>query len=268
MQKYKLIISDFDGTLGGKNEVISSRVSDAIKKWVSSGGEFSIATGKSYLRIKKNIEELGLKTPQIVMGGAEIVKPDGSKLYSQPIDKDIAMDFITLMDSNGYGLTIDTNDHYYSNPQADYHFSNSLITHLALDEFTPQPVPKIIVRISDKPLEEVERFSKDVLSKRYPELHIIKTYGPAGGAWDVTSVAATKHLAALELMKITGVVREETVGVGDGYNDFPLLEACGYKVAMGSAPDDLKVIADLVVPTYQEDGVAVLIDKLLAESNT
>ncbi len=37
MNKYKLIVSDFDGTLAGRDEVISEKVTDAIKKWEESG---------------------------------------------------------------------------------------------------------------------------------------------------------------------------------------------------------------------------------------
>jgi hydroxymethylpyrimidine pyrophosphatase-like HAD family hydrolase len=53
------------------------------------------------------------------------------------------------------------------------------------------------------------------------------------------------------------------IGVGDGYNDFPLLEACGLKVAMGNALEDLKGIADYIAPSVDEDGVANVIEKFI-----
>ena len=55
----------------------------------------------------------------------------------------------------------------------------------------------------------------------------------------------------------------EIIGVGDGYNDFPLLMACGLKVAMGNATEDLKEIADYIAPTVDEDGVADVIEKFV-----
>ena len=39
--------------------------------------------------------------------------------------------------------------------------------------------------------------------------------------------------------------------------------ACGLKVAMGNAVDDLKAIADYIAPTVDEDGVADVINKFI-----
>ena len=63
--------------------------------------------------------------------------------------------------------------------------------------------------------------------------------------------------------KNLGINTHEIIGVGDGYNDFPLLMACGLKVAMGNAVEDLKAIADYIAPSVEEDGVADVIDKFI-----
>jgi hydroxymethylpyrimidine pyrophosphatase-like HAD family hydrolase len=60
-----------------------------------------------------------------------------------------------------------------------------------------------------------------------------------------------------------GVRYEEIIGVGDGHNDVPLLEAVGLKVAMGNAPDEVKAIADYVAPKLSEDGVADVIQRYI-----
>lgn len=267
MKHYKLIISDYDGTLAGRDGRISKRVSDAIKKWVAEGHDFSIATGKNYLRIKDHIENLGLKVPQIVMAGAEVVAPNGAKLFTNHMDKEVASDFIQFMDQHGYGLIVDVDEHYYLNSKANFTLESPYITILPLEKFEPRAVAKILVRFDDKTFDETEKFYHDELLQRYPDLHFIKTHGPAGKGWDVTSLKSTKHLAALELMKMLGLKREEVVAVGDGYNDVPLFEACGYRVALEGAPEDLRAIADKVVPSYKEDGVAVLIEELLHNEN-
>jgi len=78
---------------------------------------------------------------------------------------------------------------------------------------------------------------------------------------DVTHAEATKMHGILEVAKLLNIDTKEIIGVGDGYNDFPLLMACGLKVAMGNAVDDLKAIADYVAPTVDEDGLADVIEK-------
>ncbi len=61
----------------------------------------------------------------------------------------------------------------------------------------------------------------------------------------------------------TLILRNEIIGVGDSYNDFPLLMACGLKVAMGNAAPELKEIADYIAPTVEEDGVVDVIKRFV-----
>lgn len=79
----------------------------------------------------------------------------------------------------------------------------------------------------------------------------------------ITSQIATKLHSVIELSKIIGVHPSEVIGIGDGYNDFPLLQASGLKIAMGNAVEELKAIADFVAPSVDEDGVATVIEKFI-----
>jgi hypothetical protein len=56
------------------------------------------------------------------------------------------------------------------------------------------------------------------------------------------------------------------IGIGDNFNDIPLLNACGYKVAMENAPDEVKQIADEVIPSFNTEGVAVFVEGILSNS--
>ncbi|MEE9199193.1 MAG: HAD hydrolase family protein, partial [Dehalococcoidia bacterium] len=60
------------------------------------------------------------------------------------------------------------------------------------------------------------------------------------------------------------VAREETVAVGDSPNDVDMIQWAGLGVAMGSAPPEVQDAADLVVKPTSEDGVAQLLEELLA----
>ena len=57
------------------------------------------------------------------------------------------------------------------------------------------------------------------------------------------------------------------VGMGDSYNDYPLFTACGYKIAMGNAPDELKEIADFIAPTVENNGTVVALEHLIKKFN-
>jgi hypothetical protein len=56
---------------------------------------------------------------------------------------------------------------------------------------------------------------------------------------------------------------EETVACGDGENDRELLDWAGFGVAVANAHEDVLARADAVVPSVQEEGVAVLLEAYL-----
>jgi len=79
----------------------------------------------------------------------------------------------------------------------------------------------------------------------------------------ISHAQATKQHGILEIAKLLNISTKDIIGVGDGYNDFPLLMACGLKIAMGNANEELKKIADFVAPSVEEDGVATVIEKFI-----
>jgi hydroxymethylpyrimidine pyrophosphatase-like HAD family hydrolase len=59
------------------------------------------------------------------------------------------------------------------------------------------------------------------------------------------------------------VPMEQVLAVGDSWNDAPLLQAAGFGVAMGSAPAELREIADAVVADVENDGVAEALERFV-----
>ena len=53
-----------------------------------------------------------------------------------------------------------------------------------------------------------------------------------------------------------GIRLEETMAFGDGGNDISMLRHAGIGVAMGNAKDDVKVIADYVTASVDDNGIA------------
>jgi hypothetical protein len=74
----------------------------------------------------------------------------------------------------------------------------------------------------------------------------------------VTAAGVNKATALAEL----GVPPEEVVAFGDYPNDIPMLQWAGLGVAMGNAHPEVIAIADEVTATNDEDGVAVVLERL------
>ena len=65
------------------------------------------------------------------------------------------------------------------------------------------------------------------------------------------------------LAEVLSVSAEQTVAVGDGLNDIPMLEFAGLGIAMGNASSEVKAIADEVVGDNDSDGVATAIERFI-----
>ncbi len=69
------------------------------------------------------------------------------------------------------------------------------------------------------------------------------------------------------LMARLEIPSEQTVAMGDGGSDVPLLKAAGLGIAMGNAPDFVKAAADVVTTSCDEDGVALALERYVLRSN-
>ena len=64
-----------------------------------------------------------------------------------------------------------------------------------------------------------------------------------------------------QLLALHGIDKSEMIAVGDQTNDLPMIEYAGLGVAMGNAPEEVKLRADAVTESVLNDGVAVMIEK-------
>lgn len=261
-KNYKAIISDFDGTLVNDSFSVSPVVKEAIGRIMAKGYLFSIATGRSYQGIIKNIcKDLKLKAPQITSGGAEITDPQADKLlWHEYVPPESAERLINYFLDKNLFIVVESNKCFFTPNRITNKGYGLDISFKDIKELSYNSISKIT--LDDRSFKDFEAEERK-LTALYPDLHIIRS-GMAGlPVLDITSVKATKHLAVLQLSKILNIDPGFMVGVGDGYNDYPLLSACGLKVAMECAPKELKEIADFVVPDVSKNGLAKLIDKLL-----
>jgi len=85
------------------------------------------------------------------------------------------------------------------------------------------------------------------------------------GAVMVLPTGVNKATGLTALTNAAGISCDEVVGVGDAENDHAFLEVCGIGVAVANALPTLKERADLVTQGARGDGVAELIDMILAD---
>jgi len=85
------------------------------------------------------------------------------------------------------------------------------------------------------------------------------------GMLEILPLGASKGDGVSKLLDILGVAAEDVMAMGDGENDVEMLEMAGWGVAMGNAGPHAREVADAVVASNDEDGVAEAINKYVLE---
>ena len=244
MTRFAAMLVDLDGTLM-VTDTISRRVEKAIGL-VSQRIPVSIATGRRSSDLIQYARQLGLTAPQICNGGATLLDPrDGKLLWNSHMDEGQARRIIELLDRKSINFI-------GTHPSGDS-TSISQVSQWDLTRISAMDIPE------DEADEFVSIFGNE------DNLHVVKVYLHYNGWWAVDFTAAGVHKgeAARQLAEIQGMDTRQFIAAGDSYNDLPMLEAAGFRIAMASAPDEMKAIADFVAPPVEEDGLAVAIEQVV-----
>jgi len=95
------------------------------------------------------------------------------------------------------------------------------------------------------------------------EARIERTVYPQNGVvlLDVIGPGVGKAEALAFLQGRWGVAARETLAIGDNWNDREMLARAGLGFVMGNADPDLQRLGFPVLPTNDEDGVAIAIEQ-------
>ncbi|MFA5936743.1 MAG: HAD family hydrolase [Candidatus Paceibacterota bacterium] len=246
--KYKMIVSDIDGTLTPcvPNSFPSEKVVNSIKKAVKKGLIFSLASGRPFYLVKYIIDILGDVGPCIVDNGAAILdSKDGAVLWEEILPNESVNEILELVNSFE-SVKVSCEDRVINNPKI---IGESLkVRKISIHNLLSEEAEAIINKVGLRFKEVVGARASSYKGEKFIDVYF-------------SNIKATKQHAIFKLCEILGVTHKEIIGVGDGYNDFSLLMPCGLKVAMGNAVKELKEIADYVTLPVEEDGIIDVIEK-------
>lgn len=263
--KVRLVAFDLDGTVLGKDLRISDRVRAAIARMQGSGIRGCVVTGRMYRSAVPFARELGFDAPVVCYQGASVVDPaDDRSLREVPLSAALVGEVIAKTRADGMYLQLYKDDRYYcetSNRFSNLYASVSSVEPIAVpslsEEFAHQPATKAVV-IADP--GEAARYSQELQAALAGRAYVTRSYAEFV---EILDPAVDKGAAFAFVAQRLGVPMEETAAIGDAWNDAPLLRAAQVGFAMGSAPQELREVADAVVGDVAQDGVAQAIEEYL-----
>ena len=268
--KPRILVVDIDGTLLNRQGVIAPVDREAVARASRSGIRVSLSTGRVVEASRRILEYLGLDSYHVFFDGALVVDPQtGEEVYAESIDRKLLGDIVDFVGENGITMELYSSTRYFieeENWAADIRrqFFGIEPTLVNFDNvWREERIIKATLPVrSPEETAKVEHFDRQFGSRlnlfwtgtpAYPDEYFI----------NVINGHASKGKALEELASFLGIPLSETAAIGDGVNDVSLLSRAGLAIAMASAPEKLKALADYVVPDVENNGVAVAIEQYL-----
>jgi len=235
------LLIDLDGTVLPESNRPTARVLQAIAA-ASKLIPVAIASGRVQDDVCHFARLFGLTTPQISDNGATLMNPlTGRSISRRTLNRNQAELVISDLKTISSRILVSDAGRFIDDPDNISDWQLSIVMAKFDDETEAR--------------DWAGRFSPDVVS----------SYASVDnkGDWyvDYTGAGISKATGATDFAAEVGVEVGDLMVIGDGWNDPPMFEVAGTRVAMGGSPQHLIDLATDVVPDVEDDGAAVAIEK-------
>lgn len=250
----KLIATDMDGTLLDENGNLPSGFTDILDRVRAKNIKLVVASGRPYYTLQTNFGPIGRYLSFICENGALVV--DNNKIiYESVIDNDIVTELIKSSKETDGNVTIlcsakcayveECSDKYLTEIKKYY---TTLKIVADLNNITDD-----IVKVTFCNLENSSENLNTIFKPKFEDkLNVVSS----GEIWiDISNKGVNKGLALKSLMETDNISKEETMVLGDYYNDIEMLQQGEYSFVMENAPEDMKQYGKYIAASNVEHGV-------------
>lgn len=256
-----IFMTDLDGTLLTDDKRILPEDMAAIERFRRGGGLFTVATGRGIAMAKNAAEALALDIPAVIFNGAAVYDfSKGSFLWRCDIGG-AARNYARAIHERfpDIGMEILSEDRVY------VPFLNETEQwHLDLESVVPDLVPlddipdggwlKMLLAYPPEKMNEVEQFIKHL---KADDVQWVRS---APMFFECLPKGIDKSAGYRQLIRLLGAEDRFTVASGDFMNDSAMIQKADLGVAVASAQEEVKAVADLVVCDNNSGAIAEIID--------
>lgn len=260
----RLVAIDLDDTLLTDDLVITPRTQRAIATALAAGVHIVPATGRMFPAARKYAVQLGLTGPLITYNGGMIKSAAGETWWHKPLPQPLALELLDFALADGWPVQCYCDDRLYVheiNEEVRFYTEiagvpaqrtadmRSLIGEVAPTKMLGIGPPKQIRRRAEKLRSHFgSRVAVTISKPQYVEM---------------LRPDISKAAALAEVTRRLHVAQNEVLAIGDSFNDLEMLAWAGVGVAVENGHPDVKAVADHVVASNTEDGVAEALERFV-----
>ena len=279
----RLLALDLDGTLVEPDLVLRPRIRAAILDALERGVRVVIATGRMATSAQPFARQLGLTDPIIGYQGALVrAMPEigggidggvgrsggfgsgiGRLLYHRPLAAAVARETIRWTRGQGFAPHINHLERFImpaGDPRTD-DYSAFLGARAEvvddLETWVRHPVSKVLA------VAEAGRPQEVLAAARAHFAGLAEVTVSHPQFLEFLAPGVSKGRAVRNLARRFGIPLEQTLAIGDQFNDFEMIALAGHGVAMPSAPPAVQAAARYVAPPLEDEGAAEVIRALV-----
>jgi Cof subfamily protein (haloacid dehalogenase superfamily) len=266
-RKISLVVADVDGTLVNEEKVLTDRAQKAVRALQDAGIRFAITSGRPPLGMAMLFDKLALDTPIAGFNGGLFVERDLRIITQKTVPADVARHAIDLIRNHGLDAWVYSgNDWLITKPGAP---------HVEREAWTVRFEPKVVKDFNGalQTVAKIVGVSDDLDQVRRCEADAQAAFGQRASAnrsqpyyLDITNKDANKGAVVEYLSSHLDVPAEEIATIGDQPNDVLMFKRSGFSIAMGNASDEVKAQAAAVTDSYNDEGFAKAMERLILGS--
>ncbi len=266
MQTYKLISSDLDSTLLSSDMTVSLENKEAIRALAERGVYFVPNSGRTLTEFAEEVRNHPDIRYLIYSDGAAIYDRVTNTVSGAYLGEDTYQRLLGILGEYESYLSVRCGGVSYVDAE---HFTEECMIYHQVGKYYRDFLFETNVPTKDfaafcRGLREVEMicafFHDDgelaECSEKIRALGDTMIVSSMAHNVEILSSRAGKGNALLRLAESLGIEREETIAVGDSSNDADMLSKAGLGLAVSNAWEELKAVADTVLPCSNDEHIA------------
>jgi Cof subfamily protein (haloacid dehalogenase superfamily) len=259
---YRLVATDLDGTLLRSDNTVSRRSRDVLAAVTAAGAAHIIVTGRSVPWTRHVLDDLGYDGLAVCGQGAQLYDAGAHRLLtSVTLDRKLAALALSKIEAEVGPVTLAASQDGLAGEVLigeGYVYSPELpVIHMRdTGELWAHPINKLYIQHRELGDDALAEAAQAVVGD------LVGVVMAGEGIVELLPLGLTKATGLSLAARRLGVTAAETIAFGDMPNDVPMFDWAGHGVAMANAHVDLKAVADEITSSNDEDGIAVVLERV------